>query len=198
MQGKLSHQTNMRWYVIHTKPRQEQRALLNLQQQGYTCYLPLLAIEKLRHGALTVVQEPLFSRYLFIELDTGQSGPSWGPIRSTLGVSRLVSFGAEPATISADLIEQLHCLSETAHDGPERMFKHGELVQIKDGPFAGIEGIYQMDDGDRRAMVLIELLSRPSALAIAPGSLRKLSPASDPPYGLNLPRERHSMGVHHV
>jgi transcriptional antiterminator RfaH len=168
----------MRWYVIHTKPRQEQRALLNLQQQGYSCYLPLLAIEKLRHGALTVVREPLFSRYLFIQLDTGQAGPSWGPIRSTLGVSRLVTFGMEPATISAELIEQLRSFNQTVRTDPERLFKPGDLVQIKDGPFAGIEGIYQMDDGDRRAMVLIELLSRPSALAISPGSLRKL-PAPD-------------------
>lgn len=29
----------MHWYVIHTKPRQEQRALLNLAQRGYNCYL---------------------------------------------------------------------------------------------------------------------------------------------------------------
>ncbi len=165
----------MLWYVIHTKPRQEQRALLNLQQQGYSCYLPLLAIEKLRHGALTVVHEPLFSRYLFIELDTSQAGPSWGPIRSTLGVSRLVTFGMEPATISAELIEQIRTFNQTGRSNPERMFRQGDLVQIKDGPFAGVEGIYQMDDGDRRAMVLIELLSKPSALAIAPGSLRKLA-----------------------
>ena len=40
----------MHWYAIHTKPRQEQRALLNLTQQGYGCYLPLLATERLRLG----------------------------------------------------------------------------------------------------------------------------------------------------
>ena len=172
--GNCHTKPTMHWYVIHTKPRQEQRALLNLQQQGYSCYLPLLAIEKLRHGALTVVHEPLFSRYLFIELDTSQAGPSWGPIRSTLGVSRLVTFGMEPATISAELIEQLRTFNQTARSTPERMFRQGDLVQIKYGPFAGVEGIYQLDDGDRRAMVLIELLSKASSLAISPGSLRKL------------------------
>ena len=34
----------MHWYVIHTKSQQEQRALLNLEQQGYECYLPLLSV----------------------------------------------------------------------------------------------------------------------------------------------------------
>lgn len=168
----------MNWYLIHTKPRQEERAQLNLRQQGYTCYLPLLATEKLRQGALTVVQEPLFSRYLFIELDTCQAGKSWGPIRSTLGVSRLVTFGAEPARVSAELIEALRSNSDPADRAPRRLFARGDLVQIKDGPFAGLEGVYQMDDGDRRAMLLIEILNKPSRLAIAPGSLRKLQAAA--------------------
>ena len=172
--------------------------MLNLQQQGYVCYLPLLAIEKLRHGALTVVHEPLFSRYLFIELDTSQAGQSWGPIRSTLGVSRLVTFGNEPATISAELIEELRSFNDTLRTDPQRLFKQGDLVQITDGPFTGIEAIYQMDDGDRRAMVLIELLSRPSALAISPNSLRKLPPLSPPHTRLSLYREHQSLKAHHV
>ena len=167
----------MHWYVIHTKPRQEQRALLNLQQQGYTCYLPLFAIEKLRQGALMVVQEPLFSRYLFIQLDTGQAGKSWGPIRSTIGVSCLVTFGVEPAKISVELVEALRSHNDSAGRPPERLFNQGDRVQIKDGPFAGLEAIYQMDDGKRRAMVLIEILSKPSKLAITPNSLRKIQAA---------------------
>jgi transcriptional antiterminator RfaH len=32
----------MHWHVIHTKPRQEQRALDSLAQQGYGGYLSLL------------------------------------------------------------------------------------------------------------------------------------------------------------
>lgn len=170
----------MHWYVIHTKPRQEQRALLNLQRQGYTCYLPLFAIEKLRHGALAVVQEPLFSRYLFIQLDTSQAGKSWGPIRSTIGVSCLVTFGVEPAKISDAMIQALRSHHDGENRPPERLFKPGDRVQIKDGPFVGLEGIYQMDDGERRAMVLIEILSRPSKLTITPNSLRKIHGACLP------------------
>jgi len=100
------------------------------------------------------------------------------PIRSTLGVNRLVSFGTEPAKVGTDLIEALRCHSKRQHQQPKRLFNQGDRVQIKDGPFAGLEAIYQMTDGERRAMVLIELLSRPSQLIIAPGSLRKL-PASE-------------------
>lgn len=163
----------MHWYVIHTKPRQEQRALDNLQQQGYTCFLPLLARQKLCRGALNVVQEPLFARYLFIQLDSGQMGQSWAPIRSTRGVSRLVTFGTEPAKVNAGLIDALRAHSSASAQA-QPLFTPGERVQIKDGPFAGLEGIYQLDDGERRAMVLIELLHKPSRITLAPASLRKL------------------------
>ncbi len=164
----------MHWYVIHTKPRQEQRALLNLGQQGYECYLPLFATEKLRQGTLMVVQEPLFARYLFIRLSTCQSGQSWGPIRSTQGVSRLVTFGAEPAKVDAQLIELLRLQGDTMREKTQRLFKQGDCVQIKDGPFAGLQGIYQMTSGEQRAMVLIEILNKPSRLSFSPANLRKV------------------------
>lgn len=73
----------MHWYLIHTKPRQEKCALENLERQGYACYLPMLPTEKLRQRILTIGEEPLFPRYLFIQLDSGALAKSWSPIRST-------------------------------------------------------------------------------------------------------------------
>lgn len=165
----------MHWYVVHTKPRQEQRALLNLTQQGYECYLPLVDTEKLRQRVLKLVPEPLFSRYLFIRLDTSLAGKSWGPIRSTIGVCRLVTFGSEPARVDAALIEVLRARHSGAQREPQRLFSPGEAVHIKDGPFAGLQAVYQMSDGESRAMVLIEILSRPTRLAISPANLRKIA-----------------------
>ena len=165
----------MHWYVVHTKPRQEQRALLNLTQQGYECYLPLVDAEKLRQRAVKLVQEPLFARYLFIRLDTGAAGKSWGPIRSTIGVCRLVTFGYEPAKVDSELIQILRTHHSGAQREPKRLFQPGDQVQITDGPFAGLQAIYQMSDGESRAMVLLEILSKPSQLAISPASLRKIA-----------------------
>ena len=164
----------MNWYVIHTKPRQEQRALENLARQGYNCYLPLFATEKMQLGAIKVVQEPLFSRYLFICLDTHLSGKSWTPIRSTQGVSRLVTFGGEPARIDSELIDALRSQANLTNGEPQRLFKHGDRVQIREGSFNGFEAVYQMSNGENRAMVLIEILSKLVKLTLAPGSLGKL------------------------
>ena len=50
----------MQWFVVHTKPRQEQRALENLQRQGFAAWLPMLSVEKFRRGRLEKVTEPMF------------------------------------------------------------------------------------------------------------------------------------------
>ena len=168
------HPSSISWYVIHTKPRQEQRALTNLLQQGYQCYLPMITLEKLSRGRLNLVQEPLFPRYLFICLDNSRHGQNWAPIRSTIGVSGLVTFGSTPAKIDAGLIELLYNQQAVLTAAPERLFHEGELLLVADGPFAGLEAIYQMQSGDNRAMVLIELMGKSAQMQIAPASLRKV------------------------
>ena len=124
----------MHWYLVHTKPRQEKCALENLHRQGYQCYLPTLPSEKLRQGLLMVADEPLFPRYLFIRLGQGDSAKSWAPIRSTKGVSRLVSFGIEPARVDDDLIELLRTQETSVQTEPERLFKQGERVRLTEAP----------------------------------------------------------------
>jgi len=163
----------MHWYLVHTKPRQEKCALENLQRQGYPCYLPTLPSEKLRQGNLTLADEPLFPRYLFIRLGQDDTAQSWMPIRSTKGVSRLVRFGVEPAKVADGLIELLRAQEAAAQGEPVRLFKPGQWVRLGEAPFAGLEGIYQMAEGERRVMVLIEILGKQVRVPVAPCSLRK-------------------------
>lgn len=159
----------MGWYLIHSKPRQEARALENLQRQGYEAWLPMLTVEKIRRGRIANVTEPMFSRYLFIRLDTVTS--NWAPIRSTLGVSRLVTFGSVPASVPDDLIEGLRTAPMQSR---QRLLATGEEVLFVDGPLQGLRGIFQQHDGEARALVLIELLSQPQSIAV---SLHDLRPA---------------------
>ena len=165
---------SLAWYVIHTKPRQEQRALANLMQQGYQCFLPMISLEKLSRGRVSLVEEPLFPRYLFICLDHGRHGQNWAPIRSTIGVSGLVTVGSSPAKMHPDLIDVLLQQQEGLSDTPERLFKSGERLLIGSGAFAGLEAVYQMASGVNRAMVLIELMGKLAPMQIMPSSLTKI------------------------
>ena len=163
--------STLSWYLVHTKPRQEDIALANLERQGYECYLPQMRIERIRRRKAEVATEPMFPRYLFIRLDSSDQGKSWSPIRSTLGVSQLVHFGARAAKVDdtlVDLLRQRECALPT-----EAMFHSGDSVVIADGPFAGIEAIYKTADAERRAFILLEILAKPVSMHIDAGRLRK-------------------------
>lgn len=164
---------SMRWHVIYTKPRGEEIALNNLERQGYECYLPLRSLERLRRGLRVQTTEPLFNRYLFIRLDESGTGPSWAPIRSTLGVSHLLRFGDQPARVEDGLIQHLRRHEQTVGQQGKSLYQTGDAVLIEDGPYAGLNAVYQLDDGDARACVLIQLLNRPARLTLPLASLRR-------------------------
>jgi transcriptional antiterminator RfaH len=163
--------STLSWYLVHTKSRQEEIALANLERQGYECYLPQMRIERVRRRKAEVATEPMFPRYLFIRLDSSDQGKSWSPIRSTLGVSQLVHFGARAAKVDDTLVELLRQRERTLPT--EAMFHSGDSVVIADGPFAGIEAIYQTADAERRAFILLEILAKPVSMHIDAGRLRK-------------------------
>jgi transcriptional antiterminator RfaH len=138
-------------------------------------------VQKISRGKFRIATEPLFPRYVFIQLehaaaDAGLNQQSWAPIRSTIGVQRLVSFGTSPAVVGDGLVAELAKHHE-ARQAPEAIFRADQPVLVTQGPFAGIEGIYQrlaqMPNGEARAFVLIELLSKSIALPIAPEHLKK-------------------------
>jgi transcriptional antiterminator RfaH len=163
--------STLSWYLVHTKPRQEEIALVNLEHQGYDCYLPQMRIERIRRRKAEVATEPMFPRYLFIRLDSSDQGKSWSPIRSTLGVSQLVHFGARAAKVDDTLVDLLRQRERDLPTGA--MFHRGDSVVITDGPFAGIEVIYQTADAERRAFILLEILAKPVSTHIDAGRLRK-------------------------
>ena len=160
------------WYLVHTKPQQEPRALQNLERQGYVCFYPKLITEKIKRGSLGLAEAPLFPRYLFVQSDPHQS---MAPIYSTQGVSRLVRFGLDPAHVSHSLISLLQHGQNALEASPQRLFLAGEHLLLTQGPFAGFSAIYQMKDSDQRVIVLIEMLGRISPLKVAPHILRKVA-----------------------
>ena len=158
------------WYVVHTKPRQEATAHEHLARQGYDCYLPMMTVQRIRRGKWVEDTECLFRRYLFIRLIAGQS--NFSPIRSTRGVSSLVRIGTAPAIVPDAVIEALQAIP---HRAPP-LFEAGAAVTITEGVFAGLDaefvGLKQMPDGEMRALVLLQLLSKLQKIPIPATAIR--------------------------
>jgi transcriptional antiterminator RfaH len=158
-----------RWYLVQCKPKQDLRALENLQRQHYECLLPLRQVERIRNGSLLLQAEPLFPGYLFIELDTLRD--NWMPIRSTRGVSQIVRFNDEPLPVSHSVIERVR-----SHIAPVTpLFKAGELVRIGISESPSLEAIFEARDGTERVILLLNLLHRESRISVPISQVRPLS-----------------------
>jgi transcriptional antiterminator RfaH len=151
------------WYVCVTKPRQEIYAASKLAEQGYELYLPMLQSWIRRAGAWSRKQSVMFPRYAFVRLVEREQ--AIGPIRSTPGVTGLVSFGPKLACLSDDRLEALRSLvAARAACLPEQPLAPGARVVFATGPLAGMVGIVSSVAAER-VWVMMSLLGREQAIA---------------------------------
>jgi transcriptional antiterminator RfaH len=149
------------WYVVQSQLNSENRAVVNLERQGFDTYLPRY-LKRRRHARrVDEVAAPLFPRYLFVGIDLNVQ--RWRSIFSTVGVSRIICNGGFPAPVPAQVVSALKD-RENASGFVELdrrpIFQPGEQIRLQDGAFADCLGLYQgMNDNDR-VTVLIDLLGR--------------------------------------
>lgn len=156
------------WYLVQCKASQDERAEINLLNQGYTCFRPTHRRERVVRGRRKVVCESLFPSYLFIQLG-GED--SWAPLRSTRGVARVVSFGGKPLPVRDELIAQFQ---EHEGDAPvEPGFSSGERVRITSGPLVELEAIFLAMEGEERVVLLMQFLEREQRISIPLADIRK-------------------------
>lgn len=165
------------WYLIYTKPREDERAETHLLNQGYQILRPLLRYHRLSKGVQKTVTESLFPRYIFIQLDHESS--NWARLRSTRGVASLVCFNQQPAKVPASLIAELLAQMDAEHvidrTGVQQgLFHAGDEVEITQGSFFGLHAIVQQQSSTERVVVLLNMLGSQQSLEMPLGALRHL------------------------
>lgn len=145
----------MSWYVLKTKPRQENRAVTHLENQSFMVYCPWL-IHK--DGS----REALFTGYMFIRLD--QFAESFITVRSTRGVQSIIKYGEWWATADEKFIDYLKFRENGFRQVP--LFEHNQEVTFKEGPFKGLEAVYLSTNGKDRAMVMLTILNRRQTMVV--------------------------------
>ena len=163
------------WFAVVTKPRQEQLALEHLQRQSYECFLPMAENPYQRRSKKQQqIIEPLFPRYLF--LNAIAESQNLAPVRSTQGVVSMVRFGTELAVIPDHIINAIRQRIEV-DTGLIKIqpvqIKPGDKVRVFDGPLTGVNGIVQEKNSTNRAMILMELLGRPTRVEVDALMLQK-------------------------
>jgi transcriptional antiterminator RfaH len=155
------------WFAVFTKPRQEHIALENLERQGFRCFLPMAVNPYQKRTTRRLRVEPLFPRYLFLNAVPDQQ--SLGPVRSTRGVVTLVRFGMKLARVPETVIEFI----QNGRDPDSGLVRlkpvpvaPGDKVKVFDGPLTGAEGLLQACCGERRALLLLDIMGRQTTVEV--------------------------------
>lgn len=150
-----------RWYVVQTQPHSEPKAVWHLGRQGFATYLPRYEKRRRHARRIETVAAPLFPRYLFVAID--MTVQRWRSIHSTIGVSRLVCNGEDPAPLADGVVDGLRRRENergfVGLDGRPR-FAIGEQVRIVDGVFASCLGLFDGISDNERVAVLLDMLGR--------------------------------------
>jgi transcriptional antiterminator RfaH len=148
------------WYALHSKPRKEELLFEQLGLRKIETFFPRIRVQTVNPRARQV--RAYFPGYVFIHLDLAEAGFStlqWLP-----GVTGLVSFGGEPASVPESLITALRHKVERINGLGGELFdglKPGEAVEIQAGPFSGYEAIFdEQISGNERVRVLLKLLQK--------------------------------------
>jgi transcriptional antiterminator RfaH len=130
-------------------------------RQGFEVYVPRY-LKRRRHARkVEQVAAPLFPSYLFVAFDIAVQ--RWRSIHSTIGVSRLVCNGEDPAPIATAIVEGLRGREDAS--GLIRLdrrprFARGDRIRVLDGVFSDCLGLFEGMDDRQRVAILLELLGR--------------------------------------
>ena len=163
----------MTWHVIMTKPQKESFALKKLSEQAFTMYCPLRRHEKMVHHKRVIKHLPLFPRYVFIQQDE-RFLQQQHVIRSTPGVSQLIKRGEIIIPVHDEVIDSIRSLEQSHQGVTERYFIKDESVRIRAGIYKDLEAIYLRDDGEQRAILLVQLLQTNATLSVDKISLQRI------------------------
>ena len=156
----------MSWIVVYTKPRQEARAKENVENLELEVSYPIKPIEKIMRGAISIQFEPFFPRYIFVHRNSPSFPQVSHALRNVRGVAQIVKFGGKYAELDDQTFNQILSYEKTMLAQPVKAYYPGDNVIFTHQAYRDIEAIYQEPDGEKRVILLFDLLNRPVKLSV--------------------------------
>ena len=166
----------MSWYALYTLPRWEKKVAQHLAQKAIEHYCPLNRVSRQWSDRKKVVDEPLFSSYVFVRVNEAQKWEA----KDTRGVLNYVYWQKKPAVIPDKDIETIkRFLNEHQQVAIRPMnLQMNDTVRILAGPFMNREAKVLSKKG-KRVEVEIPSLHICLSATIHQSDLEIISPASN-------------------
>jgi transcription antitermination factor NusG len=154
--------SDMRWWCLHTRPRQDKAVARELRESGVSYYLPQIMKEhSTPKGRRIWSVLPLFMGYVFLH---GDDKDRLRALHCHRLVGVLQVFDQE--SLAQDLRRVHGILSSGLPLAAESHALPGTTVRIKSGPLAGFEGTVIRRGGGDHFVASVRFLSRGASVQL--------------------------------
>ncbi len=154
--------TSEPWWAMYTMARQEKKLMRELAQQDISFYAPVIARRyRSPNGRLRNSYEPLFSNYVFV---CGGEDARYKAV-CTGCVSRVMPIPQRDELV-ADLLQIRNLIVSEAPLSPESRLEPGQRVRIRNGLFAGYEGVIVRREKEVRLQIYVRFMEQGVSVSI--------------------------------
>ena len=149
------------WHLLYVKSRQEKQLSDDLTAMGIVNYLPLMRQTRYYGRRKSNLELPLFPGYVFLlgSLDDAYLADRTKRVVSIIKVSNQKQIEWELENIRT----ALSCDAELA---PHPFLREGTRVEVRSGPFRGLQGVIESRTRADRLILQVEMLARAVGLEI--------------------------------
>lgn len=161
MPYQQSFNVTAKWYVMHTKSRQEKALAQSMDAMGVTYFLPLISQLRSHAGRRVRVQMPLFSGYIFVH---GSCEDAYACDR-TRRVAQIIDIH-DQQQFENEINNIRLALAGSISIDPYPLLREGVPVRVRSGPLQGMVGRVESRTKLNRLILKIEVLGQACSLEI--------------------------------
>ena len=176
--------SNKRWYVVHAYSGMEKsvrRALLEridragMQDKFGEILVPTEEVVEVKGGQKSVSERRFFPGYILVEME--MTDETWHLVKNTNKVTGFIGGKSnKPTPVPAREISKIFQQMQDGVDKPRPkvLYEVGELVRIKDGPFADFNGnVEEVNYEKSRVRVSVTIFGRATPVELEFGQVEK-------------------------
>ena len=180
----MSEDVNGQWYVIHTLSGQENKIKDSIERiiksEGeesgvLEVFLATEKVSEVRQGKKYTTTRKLFPGYMNVRLDLYDEDGKikenvWHSIQNVQGVIGFVGEKKHPIPLSEEEVEDMiYSFNQEAEETakPKVVYQPGDVVRVKEGPFANFEAKIDEIDYERgRLKLMVSIFGRSTPLEL--------------------------------
>ena len=173
-----------RWYVVHAYSGMEKSVAKALQEridrEGLQAHfgrilVPTEEVVEVKGGKKAITERRLYSGYVLVEMD--MTDEAWHLVKSTPKVTGFLGGTANrPSPLPQREVDEILLRMQEGYEKPKPkvLFEVGEMVRVKDGPFADFNGNVEEVNYDKsRVRVSVTLFDRSTPVDLEFGQVEK-------------------------